>query len=110
MLSGHHYSVTHVWKLHNEIQSDVRFFVSKKAVDETLQKVNAYQEDIIAIFHSHPSTLAIPSHYDILHHADQEVMMVIVSFIKDIVDVRAYRIVERRSFPHKIRVVDDTTS
>lgn len=80
ILSGYNNNVQSIWKLKNEMNSSSRFFVGKKAVEETLQQISQKEEKVIAIYHSHPTTAPVPSYVDIINHPDSEVKMIIISY------------------------------
>ncbi|GAB2543456.1 M67 family metallopeptidase [Gracilibacillus alcaliphilus] len=92
MLSGNRQEVMSIWPLQNEWKSDRRFFVSKQVVEQTIQKANDLGEQILAIYHTHPSTEPKPSHYDIKNHLDKNIKMVIVSYKANTPTVKWYRI------------------
>ncbi|WP_217586153.1 M67 family metallopeptidase [Lentibacillus saliphilus] len=79
LLAGSGNKVLSIWTLENELKSSSRFFVHKNVVADTLQQIHKCKEHVLAIYHSHPSTAPIPSSYDVYHHTDESVKMVIVS-------------------------------
>lgn len=103
-LSGKYPYVQNLWKLKNEVPSSHRFFLSRKVVTDTIKKAEEVDEDILAIYHSHPTTSAIPSHYDCIHHPDPEVNMVIVSFKYPVPEVKGYQIYNHKHFPVNIHI------
>lgn len=94
MLSGHHPNIKSIWPLENIWKSDRRFFVSKKVVEQTIQKVNDLDEQIIAIYHTHPSTAPTPSFYDIKNHIDNNLKMVIISYKTNSAITKWYQITD----------------
>lgn len=80
LLAGRNQTVQSIWKLKNELNSNRRFFVGEKTVNKTLQSIAKREEKVLAIYHSHPTTLPVPSYTDLLNHPDSEVKMVIVSY------------------------------
>ncbi|MFC0561975.1 M67 family metallopeptidase [Halalkalibacter alkalisediminis] len=92
LLSGNNNKVQSVWKLKNEIKSDRRFFVGKKIIEETLLQMAKHKEKVIAIYHSHPTTAAIPSSYDIANHLNLDVIMIIISYKTNNPKVKCYRV------------------
>ncbi|WP_087972256.1 M67 family metallopeptidase [Oceanobacillus rekensis] len=80
LLSGINHNVQSIWQLENEWKSDRRFFVRKKIVEETVQKIKQLNEQVLAVYHSHPTTAPVPSNYDITNHPDDHVFMVIISY------------------------------
>jgi [CysO sulfur-carrier protein]-S-L-cysteine hydrolase len=66
LLAGRNQTVQSIWKLKNELNSDRRFFVGEKTVNQTLQSIAKRAEKVLAIYHSHPMTLPVPSYTDLL--------------------------------------------
>src|SRR5699024_2161338 len=77
-LSGNNSHIHSIWQLKNEWNSDRKYFVRRELVEQVIQKVNQINEQVLAIYHSHPTTAPIPSIYDISNHPDEKVKMVIV--------------------------------
>lgn len=94
LLSGNHQNIKSIWPLENVWKSDRRFFVSKKIVKQTIQKANDLDEQILAIYHTHPSTAPIPSFYDIKNHVDNNIKMVIVSYKTKSAITKWYQVVD----------------
>ena len=92
LLSGNKIKVQSIWELENEIRSTSRYFVGKKVVEHTLQVISKQKETVLAIYHSHPTTAPVPSYYDIVHHPDSEIFMIIVSFKMEMPKVKCYRV------------------
>lgn len=92
ILSGINHTVYTVWKLNNEIKSDRRFFIGKETVNKTLQKIIQKREEVLGIYHSHPSTAPIPSNTDLFSHPDTNVKMIIVSLKKVNPIMKCYKI------------------
>lgn len=80
LLSGTNNRVLLLWHLENELKSAKRFFVRKKTVEKTIQKIKNLEEQVLAIYHTHPTTAPVPSSYDMTNHPDEKVNMVIISF------------------------------
>ncbi|WP_430788250.1 Mov34/MPN/PAD-1 family protein [Virgibacillus flavescens] len=80
LLSGNNGNVQSIWKLENELKSDRRFFVGKGIIEETIREIKSLDEQVLAIYHTHPTTAPVPSFYDITNHPDEVVKMVIVSY------------------------------
>ncbi|MBM7573682.1 Mov34/MPN/PAD-1 family protein [Aquibacillus albus] len=80
LLSGIDDYVQSIWHLENEVKSVSRFFVKKETVEETMRKINQLEEQVLAIYHTHPTTAPVPSSYDIFNHPDEKVSMLIISY------------------------------
>ncbi|GAE92694.1 hypothetical protein JCM21714_1705 [Gracilibacillus boraciitolerans JCM 21714] len=80
LITGKSKKVLTFWPLVNEAHSSHRYYVSKEIVQQNLQKMYKKEEQLLAIFHTHPTTAPVPSPYDIKNHPDDSVDMVIVSY------------------------------
>ena len=98
LLAGTHNKVNSFWRLENELKSESRFFVQKKVVEKTLMQMAEQKENVIAVYHSHPTTAPVPSSYDIFSHPDQEVKMMIVSFKLESPKIKCYTILKSTYF------------
>ncbi|MGE8205252.1 Mov34/MPN/PAD-1 family protein [Heyndrickxia sp. NPDC080065] len=105
-ISGENLIVKRIWKFKNELNSSSRFYVSKEKVDIVISNINKLNDHLIAIFHSHPTALAIPSYQDIKYHLDPKVLMVIVSFAKNKTDIKCYQITENEYLECEILTVN----
>ncbi|WP_077302875.1 Mov34/MPN/PAD-1 family protein [Virgibacillus pantothenticus] len=92
LLAGNRMKVQSIWQLENEWKSDRRFFVSKEKVEGALNKIKQINQEVLAIYHSHPFTAPIPSTFDVRNHPTTNVKMIIVSFKGGSPSVRCYRI------------------
>ncbi|WP_058307182.1 Mov34/MPN/PAD-1 family protein [Gracilibacillus massiliensis] len=92
LISGHYNKAQSFWPLVNEIRSRNKFFVSKKIVQQKIQDILNTREQLLAIFHTHPTTAAIPSSYDLRNHPDANIDMVIVSYKFDSPQLKWYKI------------------
>ncbi|MDX8046614.1 M67 family metallopeptidase [Gracilibacillus sp. S3-1-1] len=83
LLAGNKNQVHSFWPLNNHLQSSRRFFVPKEEVRAAERQIINKKEQVLAVFHTHPSTKAVPSYYDLQNHPTVDVAMVIVSFKHD---------------------------
>ncbi|MEN2768096.1 Mov34/MPN/PAD-1 family protein [Ornithinibacillus xuwenensis] len=86
--------ITSYWKLINEATSHNQFLVSQRNVGETLKKIEAKEEEVRVLYHSHPTAPPTPSKQDIQYHPDEEVMMLIISFWNGGLYYQCYRIMK----------------
>lgn len=69
------------YPLKSEIQSTNRFLVGKESIEKAVHSIQKRNEQILAIYHTHPTTSPIPSRIDLYHHPKEEkVDMVIISY------------------------------
>ncbi|WP_174615531.1 Mov34/MPN/PAD-1 family protein [Virgibacillus ihumii] len=92
LLAGNDHHVHSIWQLKNEWKSVKRFFVSKDNVDETIKKIEYRKEQVIAVYHTHPVSAPVPSFYDIAHHPDANIKMMIISYKKNPPSAKCYTI------------------
>jgi proteasome lid subunit RPN8/RPN11 len=60
--------VTHRYPLINRLQSPVRFEVEPKELLRVHRQMRAANLELLAIYHSHPTSEAIPSQIDLAEH------------------------------------------
>ncbi|MET3683736.1 proteasome lid subunit RPN8/RPN11 [Alkalibacillus flavidus] len=80
LLTGNDNHVNRFWPLDNELKSTKLYFVSKRSLEKVLTKINQTGEQVLAIYHTHPTTAPVPSYYDLQNHPDETVQMMIISF------------------------------
>ncbi|WP_085992742.1 M67 family metallopeptidase [Oceanobacillus senegalensis] len=80
LLSGRENHVYSLWPLKNSWKSVNRFFVKKDTVERVIRQIEQREEQVLAIYHTHPFTAPVPSSYDIRNHPDNKVAMVITSY------------------------------
>lgn len=80
LLSGNNRIINSIWQLENKLKSDRRFFVEKKTIENTIKEIKKLNEQVLVIYHSHPTTAPVPSVYDIVNHPDNKVKMMIISY------------------------------
>lgn len=107
LLSGITNSGDTLWKLRNESHNSNRFYMSAEAIKHAVEKINKKGEILSGIFHSHPSSPAIPSSYDIEYNLYTDLAYLIVSFYKGEVEVRCFRMDNNTVIPVKLIVRDD---
>ncbi len=85
------------WPLLNALQSPSKFSVDPKHLFTTFKEMRGRGEDLVAIYHSHPTSWAIPSRFD---HADWNygpaIACIIVSLEGEKARVRAWSLDQNR--------------
>lgn len=84
--------VTSNWQLKNEAKSMNQFFVSRDTVREALNKIAEKKEEILVLYHSHPTTAPMPSRQDLQYHPDDQILMLIISFKNDNLRYKCFEI------------------
>ncbi len=69
-----------------------RYQIDMADQHKAMQDVLLGREELVAIYHSHPTTAAYPSQTDVAMAHYQEAFYVIVSLAKEPADVQAFRI------------------
>ncbi|MFD2654533.1 Mov34/MPN/PAD-1 family protein [Gracilibacillus thailandensis] len=107
LLAGFQQQVTSFWSLQNQVKSSSRFYVPKEIVTSTVEKIQNRKEQVLAIFHTHPSTKPVPSHFDLKHHPDDEVDMVILSHKYALPQIKWYQIRHNTYTTCKLVIIND---
>lgn len=63
----------------NELQSPVLFFTEPRSMLRAEKRCRELKKEVLAIFHSHPTSEPIPSKYDVADHYSSNVMCLILS-------------------------------
>lgn len=80
------------WNLKNEAKLKKQFKVSSHTVGETLRKIRAKGEEVIILYHSHPTAPPIPSKEDLQYHPDEDVKMLIISLVNQEIHYKCYQV------------------
>ncbi|OLS34068.1 hypothetical protein BTR25_23245 [Bacillus sp. MRMR6] len=88
-----------LWKIKNETRQLNRFYMSKEAIKGAVMEMNKNDEKLTAIFHSHPTSPAIPSSRDIENNPYDQLAYFIVSFHKEKVHVGCFRMNNKKVIP-----------
>ncbi|GEN45546.1 Mov34/MPN/PAD-1 family protein [Alkalibacillus haloalkaliphilus] len=98
VLSGTNLQVTTFWPLVNEAQSPLYYKVSLNEYLKVKDEISRKGEQLIATFHSHPKTRAIPSYTDRFNHPDQTILMLILSLKVTPPELKGYYIEDVHSY------------
>ncbi len=75
--------------------ADKRFEMEPSAQIEAIKIMREQSEEIFAIYHSHPTSAAVPSQADIVEFNYPDARCIIISLnIQGVLEIRAYRIIE----------------
>ncbi|MGP4072100.1 Mov34/MPN/PAD-1 family protein [Piscibacillus sp. B03] len=89
----------------NESNNHYQYKVSYEQLNRLLQQINFTNQELIAIYHSHPLQRAVPSSLDLLNHPDDSIKMIIVSLKQGHPVVKCYSINNRDYLECKLIVV-----
>ena len=92
LLSGYQATGNTLWKMKNESHNLNRFYMSAGSIKHAFEHMEEKEEELSGIFHSHPSSPAVPSSFDIENNPYPDLAYIIVSFYKGKVDVGCFRI------------------
>lgn len=107
LLSNFNSIGTSIWKIKNESLNPNRFHMSVESIKNAVGKIEEAGEVLSGIFHSHPSSPAIPSSHDIRNNPYTELAYLIVSFYKGKVDVGCFRIDGKSVLPLRVIIIED---
>lgn len=107
LLSGKGMTGDSLWKLQNEAHHPNRFHMSVAAIEQSVQQMASKGETLTGIFHSHPSTPAIPSSHDIANNPYTDVVYLIVSFYKGEIDVGCFIMEDQQAVPIQLVILDE---
>lgn len=67
----------------NELQSPTRFLTEARSMLRAEKRRRELGSEVLAIFHSHPTSEPMPSKYDIADHYSSGVMCLILSLVEE---------------------------
>lgn len=103
LLSGRKGRAETIWKMENMAHSPVSFRMDEGQLRNVFDKMGKIGEELVGIYHSHPTAPAIPSPLDIICATYQEIPYVIVSLAARMPAVGCYRISGKT--PHALPIV-----
>lgn len=104
LLSGSQTRIKQIFSLPNQARSRHQFYVDASQVDLSFKKIHNASETVIAIFHTHPSSAAIPSRADIVYHPYPEIKMIILSLKKEPYQVNCFNIAKPNYQPYPLQI------
>lgn len=93
----------------NGLKSPTRFLTEPVSMLRAEKRCRELQLQVLAIFHTHPTSQAIPSQYDIADHYSSEVMCLILSLIETSQPLRGWWIA-RGGFKEGEVIIDQATA
>jgi len=92
LLAGRGGRVSKVYRLTNTQRGAIRYAAPAKEQFEAARRMRAEGDEMIGIYHSHPAARPYPSSRDIKMALHPKCSYVIVSLMKNIPEVRSFRI------------------
>ncbi|WP_158598221.1 Mov34/MPN/PAD-1 family protein [Falsibacillus albus] len=93
ILGGVNDHILSIFALPNESNTNKNFYVRQEHVEIVFNKLAHYEQEVLAIYHSHPNSNPIPSQSDIQFHPDSQVKMAIMSYKNGNPQLKIYRII-----------------
>ncbi|SEQ60935.1 Mov34/MPN/PAD-1 family protein [Piscibacillus halophilus] len=91
----------------NESKDENQFKITSKQLERVLSAVSFINQEVVAIYHSHPSTRAVPSSLDLRNHMDTDVKMIIVSLKHLKPTVKCYEILNHLDYKECPLIIDN---
>ncbi len=104
-MGGNGAEILSVIPLKNEAGTNRQFYVKEENVQAAFIRLNEIGHDLIAIYHSHPTSNPIPSQADIHFHPDESVKMAILS-LKDKPQLKIFQIAGGQYFEIPYIIMD----
>lgn len=102
LLSGRNGRAETIWRMANVDKSPVSFSMDMDQIESVFQTIRARQEQLVAVYHSHPTAPPIPSREDIAFAAYPEAAYIIVSLAKKQPTFACYQIREMIASPRRV--------
>jgi len=105
-LVGHGTLATRFMSLPNILQSETAYEIDPAILASTFRSLRESSEELVAIFHSHPSGPAEPSKTDLQRAFYPEAAHVIVSLAdQERPEIRAFRIIDGRAYEVELHAI-----
>jgi proteasome lid subunit RPN8/RPN11 len=99
LLSGKDQTAFTCWPMTNILHSHNAFEMDTGEIEDVFRKIREKEEQLVGIYHSHPTAPPNPSLEDIAHANYPEAAYVIVSLSDRSPNVRCFQILKPRVFP-----------
>ena len=96
MLAGRDDSVTCVFRLRNELASPVAYQADARDLFAAFRQMRESNLDLLAIYHSHPTSVARPSRVDLTENYYGEIPQIIISLAGSSPVVKVFRLFSDR--------------
>lgn len=91
MLSGEGNHIRSIYPLENIEHSDHNFAIGEKDFNNTLREIKTKREVFNGVFHSHPTSPAVPSKGDVKNAYSPDIIYFIISLARKDPQVEAYK-------------------
>lgn len=88
--NGAHGEATHHYPLTNELKSPTEFFSEPRGMLAAVKDMRREGIDVLAVYHSHPTSPPVPSRKDLERNYSERVMNLIVGLAGESPDIRAW--------------------
>jgi [CysO sulfur-carrier protein]-S-L-cysteine hydrolase len=107
LLSGKNGIAESIWPMENICYSPNSFSMDLKQIGEVFDLMYNRQEELVGIYHSHPTAKAYPSQEDIANHNYPEANQIIISFACSSFqpDVKCFYLKGTRVVPLKVEKI-----
>jgi [CysO sulfur-carrier protein]-S-L-cysteine hydrolase len=108
LLSGKNGIAESIWPMKNINRSPNSFAMELNQIEKVLEQINNQHEELVGIYHSHPTAAAYPSPQDIAYNNYPEVAHLILSFEWSafLPDVKCYQLKGNRVTPLTIKKIE----
>lgn len=89
----------------NVDESAVSYSMSLKDIAHIFDVIEKKNEEVLAIYHSHPTASAYPSPGDIRYNNYPELAHVIVSLLKPLPEIKAFHLKGHQVIPLRLELV-----
>jgi len=102
LLSGTNGRAQTIWRMQNTDNSPDSFSMHPRQIEKVLQLIAHRGEELVGIYHSHPTTPPQPSSFDLEHANYPEVAYLILSLANSLPQLGCYFINQKQSVPLKL--------
>jgi [CysO sulfur-carrier protein]-S-L-cysteine hydrolase len=108
LLSGRKGIVESIWPMENMNRSPNSFSMDLKQIRKVFDLINNQHEELVGIYHSHPTAKAYPSPQDIAYNNYPEVAHFIISFARSSyqADVKCFKLKANQVIPLTIEKIN----
>ncbi|SIR77074.1 Proteasome lid subunit RPN8/RPN11, contains Jab1/MPN metalloenzyme (JAMM) motif [Peribacillus simplex] len=106
LLSGENGVAETIWPMENVNRSSYSYSMDLDQIRHVFELIDRRNEDLIGIYHSHPTDSAYPSEGDISLNNYPEVAHLIISFANSTPDIKCFQLTGKNVFPIQLKFVN----